>query len=277
VKTDNIFYELFQANPNVLFELIGAVPPTQTGLYTFISQEVKQTRFQIDGLLLPHHRRPDLPIYFIEVLGYKQKPGESFYHNFFSEINLYLNDYRPPNDWRGVLLFTEHRFDPGIPTHFTEYATSSRLQRLYLDRMPDEAEGRSLEVAAIQLIGLKPSQAAQWARALVERARTERTDATNLTEIIELISTICIYKFPDLTRQEIETMLGLSELRQTKVFQEAKEEGKQEVTEEERDRILALAVPGFLEFGLSVEQIADRLQTDVPTIQRIIQQQQQQN
>jgi len=45
----------------------------------------------------------------------------------------------------------------------------------------------------------------------------------------------------------------------------------------ERDRILALAVPGFLEFGLTVEQIAQRLQTDVPTIERIIQQQQARN
>jgi len=40
---------------------------------------------------------------------------------------------------------------------------------------------------------------------------------------------------------------------------------------------LALAVPGFLEFGLTVEQIAHRLQTDVPTIERIIQQQQTRN
>ncbi len=63
--------------------------------------------------------------------------------------------------------------------------------------------------------------------------------------------------------------------------QEGEERGRQEGEERgrqaERDRILALAVPGFLEFGLTVEQIAHRLQTDVPTIERIIQQQQTRN
>jgi predicted transposase YdaD len=35
-----------------------------------------------------------------------------------------------------------------------------------------------------------------------------------------------LYKFPNLSREEIENILGLSELRQTKVYQEALEEGE---------------------------------------------------
>jgi predicted transposase YdaD len=42
------------------------------------------------------------------------------------------------------------------------------------------------------------------------------------------IETIIVYKFPSLSREEIERMLGLSELRQTKVYQEALEEGREE-------------------------------------------------
>jgi predicted transposase YdaD len=45
---------------------------------------------------------------------------------------------------------------------------------------------------------------------------------------MELIETIVVYKFPSLSREEIEKMLGLSELRQTKVYQEALEEGREE-------------------------------------------------
>ena len=37
-----------------------------------------------------------------------------------------------------------------------------------------------------------------------------------------------VYKFPQLSREEIEEMLGLSELKQTRVYQEALEEGRQE-------------------------------------------------
>jgi predicted transposase YdaD len=44
---------------------------------------------------------------------------------------------------------------------------------------------------------------------------------------MELIETIVVYKFPSLSREAIENMLGLSELRQTKVYQEALQEGEQ--------------------------------------------------
>ena len=41
-----------------------------------------------------------------------------------------------------------------------------------------------------------------------------------------------VYKFPQLNREEIEEMLGLSELKQTRVYQEAQAEGRQEGMQE---------------------------------------------
>ena len=46
--------------------------------------------------------------------------------------------------------------------------------------------------------------------------------------MVELIESILIYKLPQLGWEEIEAMFGLSELKQTKVYQEAKEEGREE-------------------------------------------------
>ncbi|MCU0567639.1 MAG: DUF2887 domain-containing protein [Oculatellaceae cyanobacterium Prado106] len=223
MKSDSLFYQVFQTSPQVFFELVGS-DQAQSGLYSFISQEVKQTRFQIDGIFLPHHRRSDLPLYFVEVMGYKPKQGKHFYQELFTEIHLYLNDYQPRNDWKVVVIFTEHRFDPGIPIQLNEYSKNPRLQRLYLDRLPVEPDTQSLETAALQLIGIKPKVAATNAQTLVTRARAEVTDALELANILELINTICVYKFPNLTREEIERMLGLSELRQTRVFQDAQQE-----------------------------------------------------
>jgi len=233
MQSDSLFYQLFQTSPQVFFELIGTQLPQQ-GLYSLISQEVKQTRFQIDGVLLPHHRRADLPIYFLEVMGYKPKQGRHFYQELLTEIHLYLNDYQPQNDWRAVVIYTQRSFDPGLPVQLSEYATgdpsgicgAARLQRLYLDRLPTEWEGRSLEVRAIQLMGAKKDVVAAQAKSLIEQARTESNDDTTLKAVLELINTIFIYKFPDRTRQEIEEMLGLSELRQTKVYKDAQQEGE---------------------------------------------------
>jgi predicted transposase YdaD len=46
-------------------------------------------------------------------------------------------------------------------------------------------------------------------------------------QVLELIETVLVYKFPKLTRQEIEAMFTYSDLKQTRVYQDAKEEGEQ--------------------------------------------------
>jgi predicted transposase YdaD len=65
------------------------------------------------------------------------------------------------------------------------------------------------------------------AQALLSKARTQDQTDSKITAIIELIETIVVYKFPQLSREEIERMLGLSELKETKVYQEALQEGEQ--------------------------------------------------
>ncbi len=52
MHTDSIFYEIFQTSPDIFFELIGK-PTPRASTYSFVSQEVKQTRFQIDGIFVP--------------------------------------------------------------------------------------------------------------------------------------------------------------------------------------------------------------------------------
>ncbi len=48
---------------------------------------------------------------------------------------------------------------------------------------------------------------------------------------MEMLATIIVYKFTNLSRREVEQMLGIT-LQETRVYQEAKEEGKQEGRQE---------------------------------------------
>ncbi|KYC40598.1 hypothetical protein WA1_26125 [Scytonema hofmannii PCC 7110] len=48
----------------------------------------------------------------------------------------------------------------------------------------------------------------------------------------ELITTIMVYKFEQLSRTEVEAMLGIT-LKETRVYREIKEEGQQEGRQEE--------------------------------------------
>ena len=62
-------------------------------------------------------------------------------------------------------------------------------------------------------------------------------------------------------------MLGLDELKQTRFYQEVKQEGREEGVEE----TVARLAPMLLNLGVTVEQIAAQLQVDVETVQRFIQ------
>jgi predicted transposase YdaD len=82
-----------------------------------------------------------------------------------------------------------------------------------------------------------------------------------------LITTVFVYKFPTLTREEIELMLGLDNLKQTRFYQEAQQEG----LEIGRQQMLSRTVPVLLQAGLSIDQIATQLQVEVETVRQAVQ------
>jgi predicted transposase/invertase (TIGR01784 family) len=176
--------------------------------------------------LVPPIYATDLPIFFVEIQGYKDTK-RVLYSSFFSQIFLYLHDYQPSNDWRGILIFTKRNLDPGLPRQYQDFANSPRFQRIYLDELHETAE-LSIGLSLVQLIGLSESVAPLKARQLIQRAKQEAVAALDERKILELIETIFVYKFPNLSRQEVEEMLGLSSLKQTKVYQEALAEGRLE-------------------------------------------------
>ena len=108
------------------------------------------------------------------------------------------------------------------------------MQRIYLDELPQDVTESSLELGVLKLIGVKPETAPEQARNLIARTREELTDAARQRQILELVETVLIYKFPNLSWQEIEQMLGLNELKQTRVYQEALEEGLEQGRQEGR-------------------------------------------
>ena len=77
MKTDSIFYRLFQSFADIFLELINQ--PTQlVDIYQFSSVEVKQLAFRIDGVFIPQEDNPEIPIYFVEV---QFQPDKKFYRS----------------------------------------------------------------------------------------------------------------------------------------------------------------------------------------------------
>ena len=121
MKTDTLFYQLFQSFHTLLFELINR-PIADAEGYQFTTAEIKEKAFRFDGIFIP--TTDDKPIFFIEV---QFQPKNDFYWEYLSEIFLYLNQYRPINKWQAVAIFARRNCEPEIVDHVQEMIDSNRM------------------------------------------------------------------------------------------------------------------------------------------------------
>ncbi|MEA5479551.1 Rpn family recombination-promoting nuclease/putative transposase [Pseudanabaena galeata UHCC 0370] len=220
MKTDTLFYQLFQSFHTLLFELIDR-PISDAEGYQFSTAEIKEKAFRFDGIFIPTTN--DKPIFFLEV---QFQPKTDFYWEFLSEIFLYLNQFRPSNKWQAVAIFAKRNCEPEIVDHVQEMITSNRIIRVYLeDWLHQEAD--SFTIAIIQLILAPEKQTPDLARQINEKVQQE-LDTDLQDQVVKFIETVLVYKFPKLSRQEIEAMFTFNDLKNTRVYQDAKQEGKQE-------------------------------------------------
>ena len=218
MHTDTIFYQIFLTFHSLLFELLGQPIENAEG-YQFTSVEVKEKAFRFDGIFMPDN--VEKPIYFVEI---QFQNRAEFYWELITEINIYLNQYKPQQDWQAVALFAKRNLDVEVLTNYQqELVNSGRIQRIYLDEIPAGSIGMGL----IELIVSKENQAPQLVQNLMERTKTEISNYREKQGIIELLETVLVSKFSKLSRQEVEAMFLLSDIKQTRVYQEAKEEGRQ--------------------------------------------------
>ena len=128
MKTDTLFYQLFQEFPWIFFQLIQK-EETNLNAYEFIAPEIKQRTFRLDGLFTTKEEYSDLPLYFVEVQFYQEA---DFYDRLFPSIFLFFSQYKPTNpEWFAVVIFDRKSNDVAIPTRYREIA-QQRLQIVYL-------------------------------------------------------------------------------------------------------------------------------------------------
>jgi predicted transposase/invertase (TIGR01784 family) len=219
MHTDTIFYQIFLTFHTLLFEILGE--PTENATdYKFTSVEVKEKAFRFDGIFMADS--VEKPIYFVEV---QFQPKPDFYWELIAEINIYLNQFKPVQDWQGVALFAKRSLDVGELTAYQqELINSGRIKRIYLDELPPGSIGMGL----IELIVSQEAQAPELVKTLLDRTKTEVENDREKQGIIELLETVLLSKFSQLSRQEIEAMFLVSDIKQTRVYQEAKQEGRQD-------------------------------------------------
>ncbi len=108
------------------------------------------------------------------------------------------------------------------------------------------------------------------AKQLIERVRASEPSTLPQDDIIEVITTIAVYKFINLSRVEVEAMLGI-DLEQTRVYQEAKAEGRQEGRQEGREALQLELVLRMLARGMTQQEVADLLGLTLAQVRQIAQ------
>ncbi|GAB4216869.1 MAG: Rpn family recombination-promoting nuclease/putative transposase [Synechococcales cyanobacterium] len=218
MRTDTIFYQLFQTFPRLLWELLDQDPDLASS-YEFSSREVKELAFRLDGVFLPQEAHQ--PIYFLEV---QYQRVETFYWRFITEIFVYLNQYQPEHDWLGVVLFSSRTVDPGLPRVYR--SLEQQLRILYLDELAFGNDS-PLEQQILALIIRPEGEARQQVERLQAGIRG-LDDVSQQQVILELVEKIAAYKFKNLSREEIEAMFTMEDLKQTRYVQELMAEKLQE-------------------------------------------------
>ncbi len=97
---------------------------------------------------------------------------------------------------------------------------SGRIIPIYLDEL-ETGENLPTGLNLMLLTILEGDDAKVEARRMIQQSRPVDDGRV----IIDLISTIMVYEFNNLTRDEVNEMLGI-ELEQTRVYQDAKADGK---------------------------------------------------
>jgi predicted transposase/invertase (TIGR01784 family) len=212
MRRDTIFYQLFKQSPTLLFDLLDRPPKNAEG-YVFESIEVKETAFRIDGVFLPPDRFGI--VFFCEV---QFQLDELLYERLLSEIFIYIYRNRERfTDWQVVVIYPTRTMEQSRTEVVREMLVSGRIIRVYLDELGEAAElptGLGLMV----LTTLEGDEAISEARAFIDRSQGDRG-------IIDTVSTIMVYKFSNLSRDEVDAMLGI-EFAQTRVYREASLEGE---------------------------------------------------
>ena len=285
MKTDTIFYHFFREFPRFFFELIGR-REAPVDAYEFVAPEIKQRSFRLDGLFATLEGFEEEPLYFLEAQFYRE---EGFIARLFASIFLFFEQYNPPNpDWMAIVIYGRRSYEVEPPERYSALV-ERHLLRIYLDELEDDPE-ESFGVAIAKLIVERKNRFIPKAKELIGRAKRELPAAAVQQQMIEFIAAIVVCKFSKLSREEIEAMLELSELKQTKVYQEAHAEGRLEGLEQGIARGLKQGlkqgrkegieqgieqgelnaklntIPLLQELGLSLEQIASRLELKLETV-----------
>lgn len=232
MRTDTLFHLIFTYQPNALFELLQQ-PDLSQKYKPYTSVEVKEKAFRMDGVLFP--LITTFPLLFVEV---QMQLDRDLFRCVFAEVSLFVHQQNYAKAWKVLLIFKDPSVEPPLdPIHQT-LKTQGILEIRYLnDLLHTQKDTDSIAIDTLRLIVTPEQDMIPLARKVFQQSQL--LPATEQEQKFgEIIETIILGKFSNLTREEVQVMLNLDfDVKQTRIYQEAIEEGHAKALEEERQKI----------------------------------------
>jgi len=223
MQSDPLFYRFFKDLPGTFFQLIDR-PEEDAQLYEMKAIEYKSTSVRLDGVFSP--RQPAAgPAYLWEAQFYL---SNSFYANLLTKIGRFLEHGDPAQEWKAVVIYPSRSLEQKNLSPYRCLLDSDQLIRIYLDELP-AAKPDQFEMGILELIAARPEGALQKAKAMVPRVLASKRPAQFRRLLLQFIETVIVHQFPKWSRKDVEKMLQVTDFRQTRVYQEAREEERDSI------------------------------------------------
>ncbi|HEV3386702.1 MAG TPA: Rpn family recombination-promoting nuclease/putative transposase [Gemmata sp.] len=219
MKRDPLFFRLFKELPGCFFQLVGR-SEHDAERYALEAIEYKATSVRLDGLFRPLQPGDD-PAYLWEVQFYT---SEKVYANLLSKIGRFLEHGNPEQDWVAVVIYPNRELEQKNLHPYRCLLESDQLVRIYLNELPPVPPDQ-FEMGILELIAAKPEIAFEKARVMVPRLRQSNLPKADQRLVLQLIETVIVHQFPKWSREEIAKMLQVTDVTQTRVYQEGVEDG----------------------------------------------------
>jgi len=260
VKTDSLFYRFFAECAGAFFELIGR-PATDAERYRFDVIELKDTAVCVDGLYSPSPPDAREPAYFVE---FQAQKSERVYSNILLKIALYLEKVNPHQNWHAVVIYPNRSIEQENLYPYRGLLESGQMTRVYLDELPLPPPN-NIGLNVLRLLASKPKETIANARALIPQVDASSMPAERRQMVIQLIETVVAYRWPKMSPGEIEAVLKVSDLRHTRVYQDALKEGRVEG----REQAALDVAQKMLAKKYSIEKIAEMTGLPAEEIKRL--------
>jgi predicted transposase YdaD len=284
MQTDQLFQEYFQVAPGALFELLQIQPPCA---YQFTSPVFKTSERRMDGFLAP--AQSGNPYYFVEFQGYRDK------HIYWRALYPVVRHHEMAADlkqqmWKVVVLFLDKAHDPGVATlgplaHDAKRWLISGVIPDLLAHVPNASPLlnvlRPLLVATVEEV---EREGPLWVQSIQQMPQLNPGQHSVL---VDLLVKFIMQRFVQLPYKELERMLNLTPLEQTRAGRElielgetkGREEGREEGRVEGRVEGLhdAIRIVLLTRFPHTLQELMTRLMAllsyihDIETVEMLLQ------